>query len=647
MFEFHLSKELSNKKVKNRFAEDIEPQEVLLDSLAKKKTEELGIPEMKLETPLSRSVLMGFLAASFILLGLLFFKSFQLQVIEGKDYSLLSERNAFTFKKIAAERGVIYDSKGRQLVWNKPSFDLVLDKRELPQDDSERTKILKEAASILQKDIEGLIGEGESSEVLIAGKIPLETLIMLESRIDDLAGFRIQNNTVRDYKAGSAFSHLLGYMGKISRDEFGKNSDFYTISDWVGRAGIESFYESILRKNPGRIREERDALGNLVSKEIVSLPESGNSLVLWLDSELQEKINEVLKNKIAELGAKGGAAAAVNPKTGGVLSMVSLPDFDNNLFQQNSRELLSLLQDSSQPLFNRAISGKYLIGSTIKPLIASAALEEKIISPQKQIYSSGLIEIPHRYDPEIVYTLHDWAVHGWVDMKKAIAQSSNVYFYTIGGGYGDQKGLGPTKIKNYLELFGWTEKTGIDLPGEAQGFVPDPEWKRATFNEGWWDGDTYFLSIGQQYLQITPLEIVTAFGAIANGGKLMKPQVMKEIVDSQKNVIEEFEPQILRENFISPENLEIVRQGMRQAVSGENSPLASAVILNSLPVSAAAKTGTAELGSDYFHNWVTVFAPYEDPEIVITIMVENVKGVQAAVLPVAREVLEWYFSNRE
>ena len=642
-----LPKELNNKKVKTRFAEDIEPQEVLLDSLAKKKEEQLGIPEMKLERPLSRGVLIGFLAVSFILLGLLFFKSFQLQVIEGKDYSLLSERNAFTFKKIAAERGVIYDSKGRQLVWNKPSFDLVLQKRELPQEETEKARILKEVEDILKADVQKIIAESDTPEVLIANNIPLETLIMLEAKIDELSGFRIQNNTVRDYKAGTAFSHLIGYMGKINRDEFEAAAELYTIFDWIGRAGIEKSYEDALRKNPGSIRIERDALGNLISQEVVSLPESGDSLVLWLDAGLQEKINEVLKNKIAELGAKGGVAVALNPKTGGVLSMVSLPDFDSNLFQQSSGELSSLLQEPSQPLFNRAISGKYLTGSTIKPLIASAALEEKIISPQKQIYSSGAIEIPHRYDPKIVYTLHDWAAHGWVDMKKAIAQSSNVYFYTVGGGYGDQKGLGPTKIKNYLELFGWTEKTGIDLPGEVQGFVPDPEWKRAAFGEGWWDGDTYFLSIGQQYLQITPLEIVTAFGAIANGGKLLEPQVVKEVVDSQKNVIEKFESQVLRENFISPENLEIVRQGMRQAVTGENSPLASAVILNSLPVPVAAKTGTAELGSDYFHNWVTVFAPYEDPEIVITIMVENVKGVQAAVLPVVREVLEWYFLNRE
>jgi penicillin-binding protein 2 len=230
-------------------------------------------------------------------------------------------------------------------------------------------------------------------------------------------------------------------------------------------------------------------------------------------------------------------------------------------------------------------------------------------------------------------------------MRKAIAESCDVYFYTIGGGYGDQQGLGPTKIKEYLKIYGWGDKTGIDLPEEVAGFVPDKEWKKKTFGQGWWDGDTYNLSIGQGFLQISPLEVVTAFSAIANGGKLLQPQVVKSIVDSEKNVVQDFQPKIIRENFINPENLQIVREGMRQAVTGKNSPQASAVILNSLPVSAAAKTGTAEVGGDRYHNWVTVFAPYEDPQIVLTIVIENIKGAQVAALPVAREVLNWYFSR--
>ncbi|MDO8436141.1 MAG: penicillin-binding transpeptidase domain-containing protein, partial [bacterium] len=269
--------------------------------------------------------------------------------------------------------------------------------------------------------------------------------------------------------------------------------------------------------------------------------------------------------------------------------------------------------------------------------MASAALEEKIISPEKQIYSPGYIEVPNRYDPEIVYKFLDQAPPNWYDIRKAIAFSSNVFFYTIGGGYKDQKGLGPTRIKRYLELFGWGQDTNIDLPGEASGFLPSPEWKQEVKKEGWWDGDTYNMSIGQGNILATPLQLALAISSVANGGKLLEPKVVKEVLGVGK-----IESEVIRESFIKPENLQVVREGMRQAVT-----LGSAAILNSLPVRAAAKTGTAQTSrTDYYHNWVTVFAPYDDPQIVLTILIENVRGIHAAALPVAKEVLNWYFSSK-
>ncbi len=412
---------------------------------------------------------------------------------------------------------------------------------------------------------------------------------------------------------------------------------------------MEKSYEEVLRKNPGKLRVEKDALGNLISQEIISLPESGKSLVLWLDSELQTKMKEELEKQAKIVGTEKAVALAMDPKTGGILAMVSLPSFDNNLFQRGAdqKALNSLLNDPEKILLNRVIAGLYPVGSTIKPLIASAALEEKIISPDKKINDDqGFIVIPNPWDSSSPTIKKDWTIHGWTDMRKAIAESCNVYFYTVGGGYEDQQGLGPTRIKKYLQLFGWGDKTGIDLlEEEIAGFVPDKEWKKKKYNEPWVDGDTYNLSIGQGFVKTTPLEVVTAFSAIANNGKLLQPQAVQKIVDSDKKPIEEFSPKIIRENFIDPANLQIVREGMRQAVTGQNSPQASSIVLNSLPVSAAAKTGTAELGGDRYHNWVTVFAPYDDPQIVLTVMLENVKGVQAAALPVARSVLEWYFTR--
>jgi penicillin-binding protein 2 len=640
----------SSRFTKSRVFEDIEPHEILLDSLAKKKEAELGISERKLEVPLLRKILQVFFLFSFLLVLALFARTFQFQVVEGKKFSQLAQENKYIWRQIQAERGVVYDKNFHQLIFNQPNFDLILDTRDLPQSENEKERIFKEISEIIKKDVEELkkeIVQSDFPQILVSENLSHQQLIILETKIKELPGFQIKNNAVRYYPEGENFAHLIGYTGKIKADELKTAADFYSVNDWVGRAGIENFYEEVLRKNPGKLKVERDALGNIISKEIISLPESGKSLVLWLDANLQRKIKEELEKELQIIGSNKAAAVALDPKTGGVLALVSLPSFDNNLFQKGADldALKKLLEDPEEPLFNRVISGRYLTGSTIKPLIASAVLEEKIIDPDKKINCQGKIIIPNPWIPNASSTKKDWTVHGWTDLRKAIAESCNVYFYTVGGGFGKQEGLGPTKIKEYLEFFGWSDITGIDLPGETEGFVPDKEWKRETFGKGWWDGDTYNLSIGQGFLQITPLEVVTAMTAIANGGRLYQPQIVQKIVDKEKNIIKEIKPKIIRENFIDPQNLQIVREGMRQAVTGKNSPQASAVLLNSLPVKVAAKTGTAELGKDHYHNWITVFAPYDEPEIVLTIMIEDVKGLQAAALPVAKNILEWYFAR--
>ncbi len=589
------------------------------------------LAKSRFEVPLSGKILKGLFLFFLVLFLILFFRAFQFQVLENQKYSALAEQNKFILKSLNASRGVIYDSRGKQLVFNKISFDLVLDKNELPENEEEKTKVLKEAAEIVKEDYHDL----ENKEVILKD-INHQTLILLETKINDLPGFKIEQNYLRYYPEGREFSHLLGYTGKTSAEKY------------VGREGLEKSYEEILKKNPGEVRVEKDAQGNLLSKQTVSLPESGKSLVLWLDSELQTKINQVLEETLKRVGAEKAVGLALNPKTGGVLALVSIPGYDNNLFSSDSDQeaLKNLLNDPQNPLFNRAISGLYPTGSTVKPLIAAAALEEKIISPTKKINCQGEIIIPHQYDPEIIYVRKDWRVHGLTDMRKAIAESCNVYFYTIGGGYKEQTGLGPTLIKKYLELFGWGSKTGIDVPGEAKGLIPDPAWKKEVKEEDWWDGDTYNLAIGQGDISVSPLQVASAFVAVANNGTLFQPQIVKEIVDSEKNLVEEIKPEILRENFISPENLQAVREGMRQAVTGENSPYASSVLLNSLPAAAAAKTGTAQTAlPNYYHNWVTVFAPYDNPQIVLTIMVENVKEGMSVVLPAAKEILEWYFNR--
>ncbi|UZE92904.1 MAG: hypothetical protein IB617_01975 [Candidatus Nealsonbacteria bacterium] len=628
-----------------RFTKDIEPHEVILDNLAKKKGEEIGVSERKIEVPLLKTIFNRSFLFSVLVILVLFWRVFQLQIVEGEDFLAKANENRYILSKIQAERGVIYDRNLKQLVFNISSFNLICEKDNLPQSEIEKQRILKEVSQILNINYETLQEKIRENKVVFEN-LDHQTLIVLETKIGELPGFKIEQNSIRDYKEGDNFSHLIGYVGKISSEEWKKEPEYYSISDYVGITGIEKYHEEVLRKNPGKVKIERDALENVISKEIVALPESGESLVLWLDSDLQRKTKEELEKQLQSIGSRKAVAVALDPKTGGVLALVSIPSFDNNLFSKKDKKALEeLFKDENEPLFNRVISGiGYSTGSTIKPLIASAALQENVISSQKSINCRGLIEVEHEYNPEIIYTYHDWQVHGWTDMRKAIAESCNVYFYSIGGGNKDFeiKGLGPQTIKEYLQVFGWGKKTGIDLPSEGKGILPD-------IDEDWRLGHTYYLSIGQGAFTTTPLQVINAFAAIANGGKLMQPQVVQKIVGTEQGsleVLREIEPKIIRENFIDSENLQIAREGMRQAVTGKNSPLASATLLNSLPVAVAAKTGTAETPIEgIYHNWVTVFAPYEDPEIVLTIMIEDVKDIKAAVLPVAKEILNWYFAR--
>jgi penicillin-binding protein 2 len=289
-----------------------------------------------------------------------------------------------------------------------------------------------------------------------------------------------------------------------------------------------------------------------------------------------------------------------------------------------------LFQDKNYPLINRAISGGYPSGSTIKPMLAIAALQEKIITPEKTLNCPGYINL-YNESGDVYWTYKDWETHGTVNLIKAIAESCDVYFYTIGGGYGDQQGLGIERIKKYLQLFGWGEKTGIDLPGEKAGLVPDENWKQQTTGEKWYIGDTYNTSIGQGGITISPLQLTSAIATIANGGKLFKPQL---VLDSK--------PELIREIPAEQKYFDIVRQGMRETIiSG------SAKSLNDLPVHVAGKTGTAETykGKAYAHAWFTGFAPYENPEIVITVLIENGAEVGGVSASVAKEAFREYFTR--
>jgi penicillin-binding protein 2 len=356
---------------------------------------------------------------------------------------------------------------------------------------------------------------------------------------------------------------------------------------------------------------------------------------LTIDAELQRVAEESLKRVLHTYKKKRGAVIALDPRSGEILALVSLPGYDNNLFSKSiSKEAFDvLINDPDKPLYSRAISGEYPPGSTFKLIIGAAALQEKLVTESTGFNSVGGIYVDKWFFP-------DWKAggHGWTNITKALAESVNTYFYTVGGGYQDQKGLGIEKIKEYGEKFGLSKPLGIDLPNEAGGFLPSEAWKEENKKEMWYIGDTYHAAIGQGDLLVTPLQIAAWTSVFANGGTLYKPHLVREILDPDNNLITEVKPIVLNQDFISPENVKIVNRGLRQTVTA-----GSAKGLANLPVLTAAKTGTAQWSSSKDPQaWITTFAPYDDPRIVVMVLVEEGGEGSRVSLPVAHDILNWW-----
>ena len=455
-------------------------------------------------------------------------------------------------------------------------------------------------------------------------------------RQEDLPGIFLQQSVRRQYEESAIFSHIVGYEGKMNTDELAQYPT-YTLNDSIGRQGLERSYESRLRGISGAKRLEVDAFGH-VQKEISARdPISGSDLILSIDADLQKKLFDTLSQELEKSKLRSGVAVALDPRNGEVLVLVSFPSFDNNVFANGvDREGYALIaEDRDRPLFNRVISGVYPPGSTIKPIVATAALEEHIVSENKQIESRGGISVGS-------FSFGDWKAHGFTDIRRAIAVSSDVFFYTIGGGYGDVSGLGMDLMKKYNELFGLGEKTGIDLPAEASGFIPDEAWKKKTLGERWYVGDSYHSAIGQGFITATPLQMAMATSVIANRGTLFQPKVVSQVRDSSGK-IESFPSVVRREKFVSPHTLDVVREGMRLTVTE-----GTAQQLKDLPVAVAGKTGTAQFGSEEkTHGWFESFAPYENPEIVLLVMIEGqMKEDTYNAVPITHDVLKWYFEQK-
>jgi penicillin-binding protein 2 len=625
-------------RVKRLSRESIEAEEIFLDSKKLKESPESEREKMEFPIKKGRVYFLYFLIIIFLLI--LFVRAIDLQVVKGDYWRSLAEGNRIRSYPIKALRGIIYDRNNKPLVSNEPRFSLVVVPADLFKQE-QLPDVVNYLVEILEKPREGieiLLRENAnlSIPITIAEDISRETALILESKFSENPAISVEIASQRNYIDGLYFSHIFGYLGKISPEEREEHPD-YLIDDYIGKTGLELYYENFLRGSYGEKLLEVDSQGEI--KNIFARKESqpGKDIFLSIDSDLQKKLYNEIKQMLWGLKTNRAAGVALDPNTGKILALVSFPTYDNNKFIQgfSEEEFEKIIQNPSKPLFNRVITGTYPPGSTIKPLIATAALKEEIITPNKIITCFGSITIQNKYYPEIFYTFHDWKIHGLTNAIKAIAQSCNVYFYTVGGGYGKIEGLGIERIGRYLKQFGLGKILGIDLPGEVKGLIPDENWKRENKGEDWYLGDTYNVSIGQGDIMATPLQIALATTMIANNGTLFKPQIINKVGENP------VPPQIIRNNIIDKGIFDTVKKGMREAIiSG------SAVYLYDLPIKVAGKTGTAQAsGNRVPHGWFTSFAPYENPEIVLTILIENGGEGSAVAVPVAKEVLRWYFTR--
>ena len=594
----------------------------------------------RLEWPLSKGWFRSIWWLSFLVLAVLAGRVFVLNTVQGEKYQGMSERNSLRMLTIPAPRGIIYDRTGQALVQNIPTLDLAVVPSDLPREEGDRVRereLLRSIIDIDQEVVPSVFGAkgNTASPVLLKSRLTQEEMLIFLSRQADFPGVVLMRSAEREYRDGTIFSHLIGYEGKIRQQELDDYPE-YGLSDMIGKEGIEKSYESFLRGKNGADRVEVDALGK-IKKELGSVqPVPGNDIILHIDAELQKKIFDSLSMLLETKNLKRAAAVAMNPETGGVLALVSLPSYDNNLFSGgiDQKHYEELLTDDARPLFNRAVSGEYPPGSTIKPVVAAAALAEGVVNEHTEIESRGGISIGK-------FFFGDWKAHGFTDIRRAIAVSSDVYFYSVGGGYGSVPGLGMRRMKAYEEFFGYGKKTGIDIPGEADGFLPDPDWKQRRFGERWYIGDDYHAAIGQGFVTATPLQILNSIATIGNGGILREPRLVSHIRDASGK-LSPVESPVVRRDFVDANILRIVREGMRETVTeGTAQPL------KDLPVAVAGKTGTAQFGTGKdTHGWFVSFAPYEKPEIALIVLVEGQGEEGYNAVPVTKEVYQWYFGDR-
>jgi penicillin-binding protein 2 len=552
-------------------------------------------------------------------------------------------------------RGVVYDRAGRQVTRNVPSWTLAIRPADLPRAGEPRDQVFQRVARVFGIDPQEIAKVVEQAKddpftpARIKSPITRELALTVEEQQNLFPGVVIQYTPIRQYPEGASLGKILGYTGPIPASSLQARLDAgYERDDTLGLSGIEVTFEEELRGAAGRKQVEVDALGRETSVlQVLEPVRTGGNVVLTVDAQLQRKAEELLAAGMARAKSSQGAVVALDPRNGDVLALVSLPNYDNNLFASgiSSADYRRLSDDRWTPLVNHALGGLYPPGSTFKMVTAAAALQERVVTPQTRINCPGSVTVNGR-----VFRNWNPLGQGQLTVRQALAQSCDIYFYEAAGGnpYSGFKGLGIQKLAEYARAFGFGERTGIRLLGEERGLVPTEEWKRDVKKEPWFIGDNYNVGIGQGDLLVSPLQLANMTAAIANGGTLYKPRIATEVRDDSGNVLTTLPPEVIRKLPIAAEHLNVIWAGMRDVVAAPEGTAYFALKQPTLPI--AGKTGTAEFygpldskGNLPTHALFVGYAPAEDPRIAVAVIVYHGGEGSETAAPIAADVLKAYF----
>ncbi len=574
--------------------------------------------------------LFGLLILMFLTTLVFVARAFNLQVLGSSEYLALAQRNRTRSYTIPSPRGVIYDRNGEVLARNRPTFNLILNVPlcSIGDDLSLCKNIISDISNEIPLNAVELISmlEKISSETMvIAEDIGKDEIIIVESR--NYPALDVLSYTSREYIYPKEFAHLIGYTGLSP----------VSLSPVVeGKGGIEQHYDEYLQGIPGSKIIQVNSRNEKIQEFDTSDPVPGQSIILYVDLGLQKLAFDLLEEAVTgpDSKADAGVVIAQDPSSGGILALVNYPSFDSQKMVSDitTEELVEIERSGKFPFFNRAIAGTYAPGSIFKMVMGSAILEEGVATPYDTIFCPGYISVAG-------YTFRNWKLdgHGTVDLLRAIQVSNDPYFYIMGGGYEGVRGLGIERINKWASLFGYGSKTGIDIPGEEEGFVPYEGYK------DWYLGDTYITSIGQGDFLATPLQINMVTSYFANGGELISPRVVASIGGDVP------EKNILAQDLTSETTMAYIREGLKRAAEpgGTGYPFFDFPSLFGIDI--AGKTGTSEYtdtqGRERTHALFTVWGPYENPEISLTVFLEGGGGGAGDAAPIARELFDYWFSK--